>query len=442
MKHATALFIDPHPVDEALRDASHSGPELAHLAATYSASPRALIFPSPSSDWRLLMLLLPLGSRLSLMTHPVFAQLTRTWGMGIRFIGVDRDRLVYDFRALLSNRTLELVVDLLARHERAISASAPHPLTAAAARAASEPAQADASAPLLDLLFEALAGEMLTTLERRRADWVRHLDREHRLDVTPPMRLFGHDDRYPDFLARLREALRNETIDPAFYGRVLRSVDQREALVDARIAALVEDALDPAALALLARTAVGRHLGCYNWLVLAPRHAAARAHLLSRLPTLANFLSETLMPIEARARIAQGSLAADPDDRASASPPTSASISTSLSAPASTPAGYDLRPLIERQACLTGSEFTGWLRRAIDAGQDRQIIDALAARLGVTANLVRRLWREPPRALGQPPAWLAATLVRHLDQLPERAWPQDDESWQQLIERASAAQTG
>jgi len=433
LKHATALFIDPHPVDEALRDASHSGPELAHLAATYSASPRALIFPSPSSDWRLLMLLLPLGSRLSLMTHPVFAQLTRTWGMGIRFIGVDRDRLVYDFRALLSNRTLELVVDLLARHERAISASAPHPLSPPAARAectASEPAQPDASAPLLDLLFEALAGEMLTTLERRRADWVRHLDREHRLDVAPPARLFGHDDRYPDFLARLREALRNETIDPAFYGRVLRSVDQREALVDARIAALIEDALDPAALALLARTAVGRHLGCYNWLVLAPRHAAARAHLLSRLPTLASFLSETLMPIEARARVAQGSLAVDTDDRAFASTPSP------------TPAGYDLRPLIERQACLTGSEFTGWLRRAIDAGQDRQIIEALAARLGVTANLVRRLWREPPRALGQPPAWLAATLVRHLDQLPERAWPQDDESWQQLIERASAAQTG
>jgi len=379
------------------------------------------------------MLLLPLGSRLSLMTHPVFAQLTRTWGMGIRFIGVDRDRLVYDFRALLSNRTLELVVDLLARHERAISASAPHPLSPPAARAectASEPAQPDASAPLLDLLFEALAGEMLTTLERRRADWVRHLDREHRLDVAPPARLFGHDDRYPDFLARLREALRNETIDPAFYGRVLRSVDQREALVDARIAALIEDALDPAALALLARTAVGRHLGCYNWLVLAPRHAAARAHLLSRLPTLASFLSETLMPIEARARVAQGSLAVDTDDRAFAS------------APGPTPAGYDLRPLIERQACLTGSEFTGWLRRAIDAGQDRQIIEALAARLGVTANLVRRLWREPPRALGQPPAWLAATLVRHLDQLPERAWPQDDESWQQLIERASAAQTG
>ena len=42
LKHATALFIDPHPVDEALRDASHSGPELAHLASAYARSPRAL----------------------------------------------------------------------------------------------------------------------------------------------------------------------------------------------------------------------------------------------------------------------------------------------------------------------------------------------------------------------------------------------------------------
>ena len=419
MKHATALFIDPHPVDEALRDASHSGPELAHLASAYARSPRALIFRSPSSDWRLLMLMLPLGSRLSLMTHPVFAQLTRTWGLGIRFIGVDRDRLVYDFRALLSNRTLELVVDLLAQNERAISASAASPQ-------GTETGAADASAPLLDLLFDALAGDMLTTLEQRRADWVRHLDREHRLDVVPPARLFGHDDRYPDFLARLREALRNQTIDPAFYGRVLRSVDQREAQVDARITSILEDALDPSALALLSRSPVGRHLGCYNWLVLAPRHALARAHLLARLPILAGFLSETLMPGEAQTRIASPS----PDlhearPRAAPSPP-----------------GFDLRPLIEREACLHGAEHSGWLRRAIDAGQDRMIIDAVAARLGVSANLVRRLWRDPPRALGQPPAWLAATLLRHLDQLPERAWPRDDDAWQHLIERASATQTG
>jgi hypothetical protein len=421
LKHATALFIDPHPVDEALRDASHSGPELAHLAAAYAQSPRALIFRAPSSDWRLLMLMLPLGSRLSWMTHPVFAQLTRTWGLGIRFIGVDRDRLVYDFRALLSNRTLELVVDLLARNERAISA----PMASAPS---TDTGPADASAPLLDLLFEALASEMLTTLERRRADWVRHLDREHRLDITPPARLFGHDDRYPDFLAQLRAALRNQTIDPAFYGRVLRSVDQREAQIDARITAILEDALDPSALALLSRSPVGRHLGCYNWLVLAPRYASARTHLLSRLPVLAGFLSETLMPIEARARALHGSYATHEEG--------------SPAAPRAPATAFDLRPLIERQACLHGSEHTGWLRQAIDAGQDRQIIEALAARLGVSANLVRKLWRDPPRALGQPPAWLAATLLRHLDQLPERSWPHDDEGWQQLIERASATQTG
>lgn len=106
MKLADALFIDPHPVDRALRDASHSGPELAHLAGTYCESPRALVFRAPSSDWRLLMLLLPLGSRLSLIANPIFGHLARTWGMGVRFIGVDRDRLVYDFRALLGPRTL------------------------------------------------------------------------------------------------------------------------------------------------------------------------------------------------------------------------------------------------------------------------------------------------------------------------------------------------
>ena len=59
----------------------------------------------------------------------------------------------------------------------------------------------------------------------------RHLEREHSLDCDPQSRLFGHEDRYPDFLAALRSALRDGTIDPAFYGRVLRSIDQREALI-------------------------------------------------------------------------------------------------------------------------------------------------------------------------------------------------------------------
>lgn len=418
MRLTNALFIDPHPVDEALRDASHSGPELAHLAGIYCESPRALVFRAPSSDWRLLMLLLPLGSRLSLIANPIFGHLARTWGMGVRFIGVDRDRLVYDFRALLGPRTLSLIVELLAHHERGLS---PRPNR--------DSAEAPAE-PILDVLFEALAGEMLTTLERRRADWTRHLDHEHRLDTAPHERLFGHDDRYPDFLAALRAALRTGTLDPSFYGRVLRSVDQREAIVDARIAAIIEDTLDPAALALVARSRAGRHLGCYNWLVLDPRHAAARAHLLSRLPVLANFLAETLMPLEAQARAFPG-LREAPDDGAG----------RARSLPKASPA-FDLRPVLAEQACGPGSQWTALLQRAIDAGQDRLVIDALAARLGVSANLVRRLWREPPAALGQPPAWLLATVLRQLDQLPERAWPSDEATWQALIEAASALQTG
>ncbi len=411
MKLTGALFVDPHPVDEALRDAGHSGPELAHLAAAYCSSPRALVFRAPSSDWRLLMLMLPLGSRLSLIANPVFSHLAQTWGMGIRFLGVDRDQLVYDFRALLGTKTLSLIVDLLARHERGL------------AQANGQ----DSPEPILDVLFAALASDMLTTLERRRADWTRHLDREHRLDVASSERLFGHDDRHPDFTAALRAALKTGTIDPAFYGRVLRSVDQREALVDARIAAIVEDALEPAALSLLSRTRAGRHLGCYNWLVLAPRHAAARAHLLARLPALSNFLAETLMPLEARARGFPGRhdepLPAD-------------ELQTDRPSPT-----FDLRPVLAETACAPGAQWTGLLRRAIDAGQDRQVIDALAARLGVSANLVRRLWREPPEALGQPPAWLLATALRELDRLPERAWPADAAAWQLLLEEAGARNT-
>jgi hypothetical protein len=43
-------------------------------------SPRALVWRNPSPDWKLFVLLLPLASRLSLMTNPIFAQLTRDWG--------------------------------------------------------------------------------------------------------------------------------------------------------------------------------------------------------------------------------------------------------------------------------------------------------------------------------------------------------------------------
>src|SRR5690606_24751840 len=226
LKDVEFLTVDAVPIDGELQDAGNTGPELAQLAATYRNSPRAIVFRNPSSDWRLFVVLLPLASRLSLMTNPIFTQLTRAWGLNVRFVGVDRDHLVYDFRALLSDRTLRLLVDVLARSELA-------------------PGVSRRGDDALDVLFASLADEMLTTLDRRRDDWGRHLDREHRLEPGAPASLFDRAGRYPDFLAALRRALRDEIIDVDFYGRVLRSIDLREDAIDARVRAVLESALDP-----------------------------------------------------------------------------------------------------------------------------------------------------------------------------------------------------
>jgi hypothetical protein len=83
------LRVAPHPIDTELADAGTVGPELAHLAQVYVRSPRGLAWRSPSPDWRLFVLLSPLGSRLSLIGNPIFAQLARAWGLNIRFLGVD-----------------------------------------------------------------------------------------------------------------------------------------------------------------------------------------------------------------------------------------------------------------------------------------------------------------------------------------------------------------
>ncbi len=354
-------------VDTDLRDAGVSGPELAHLAATYCDSPRALVFRTPSPDWRLMMLILPLASRLSLLSNPIFAGLARTWGLGVRFIGIDRNGMAYDFRALLSDRTLRLLIELLAECERGTLRN---------------------EAPWLDVLFEALASEMLTTLERRRDDWARHLDRQHRLEPGSTTSLFVHEDRYPDFAARLRQALREHSIDIGFYGRVLRSIDEREAEVDLRMQNVVLGQLDALSLDAMQGSGVGLHLGGYNWLQIAPRHRPARAHLLSRLPWMAHFLAETLINVDTGGII-------DPRDRV--------------------------------------------VRQAIDAGQDRLAIEALAERLEVSPALVRRLWREPPRKLGTPPAWLLPGLMRRLETMTDHRWPQREEEWLTLIEEASEA---
>ncbi len=409
MKEVEFLAVDGVPIDEELQDAGTVGPELAYLARCYRSSPRALVFRNPSSDWRLFVVQLPLASRLSLMANPIFAQLTRAWGLNVRFLGVDRDRLVYDFRALLSDRTLKLLVDLLARSDGADAA--------------------------LDLLFDSLAEEMLTVLDRRRGDWHRHLDREHRLEPGAPASLFDRAARCPDFLAQLRGALRDDIVDVEFYGRALRSIDLREGAIDARIAAVVEASLDPVTLAKLARSGAGKHLGCYNWLRLDPRHAMPRAHLLARLPAFATFFAETLVPLDAWG-------APQTDEDGDAEVLDTPADAARRRAQRRQPPTFDLRPLAARQDSAHSLRWAGVLERAIDAGQDRAVIEAIAQRFAVGDNVVRRLWRDRPAALGQPPTWQLAQILRRLGERGDRDWPADAAAWESLIASAVPIEAG
>lgn len=394
-----ALQVDTLAVDQDLGDAGVVGPELAHLAGVYLRSPRALVWREPSPEWRLFVLMLPLASRLSLIANPIFAQLARAWGLNARFVGVDRDGLVYDFRNLLTDRTMRLLVELL-------------------------DLELSDERPLLDTLFAALAREMLTILQERRRGWGRHLDVEHRLEPLQPGTLFERSTRYPDFLARLRQALRDETIDHTLYGRALRAIDLRELSIEDRIASLIASRLDTETLQRLSRTKAGHHLGCYNWLLLGGRHTAARAHVLARLPGLATVFAETLVPIDATL-LAAGE-PAESDDPASAGddprtrpPPT-----------------LDLRSIAARSDSAHSARWSQALRRAVDAGQDRAVIEALAQRFAVGDNVIRRLWRDPPAAIGQPPTWHLAQILRQLDALGDRGWPADDAQWRALLARA------
>ena len=82
------------------------------------------------------------------------------------------------------------------------------------------------------------------------------------------------------------------------------------------------------------------------------------------------------------------------------------------------------------------------LRQAIDSGQDRWVIEALAAHFGVQHNVLRALWRHCPSALQAPPAWHLKQILLRLNELPERVWPRDDAGWLQLASRSVPAAAG
>jgi hypothetical protein len=422
-----SFCVDTYPIDTELGDDGAVGPELAHLAQVYVRSPRALVWRNPSSDWRLFVVLLPLASRLSLIANPIFAQLARAWGLNIRFIGIGRDQLVYDFRALLSDKSIKLLVDALARSLSSDSNDPPR----SDQRAMTAPSEG-ALNPALDVLFSALAGDLLTIVSKRRDDWGRHLLREHVLTPDVARSLFDRNSRFPDFLGKLREALRHEIIDAHFYGKVLRSIDLRETAVEQRLAALIEASLDPITFTKLARTEASQHLGCYNWLRLDLRHAAARAHALTRLPTLSNFFADALVTLETL-EVHAGD---DDDDERDVLQDQQFARSRKQ-APT-----LDLRGLAARSETTHSLRWSAVLKQAIDAGQDRNIIEALAQRFAVSDNVIRRLWREPPKALGAPPTWHLTQILRRLNELPEREWPVHDRDWQTLAAHAVPAEAG
>ena len=54
----------------------------------------------------------------------------------------------------------------------------------------------------------------------------------------------------------------------------------------------------------------------------------------------------------------------------------------------------------------------------------------------VAQTMVRRIWRERPVSLGQPPGWQLGEILRALESNP---WPADSEQWEALIARAIPA---
>jgi hypothetical protein len=418
------------------------GPELAHLSQVYLDSPRALVFRNPSSEWHAWVLLLPIATRLSLLANPIFGQLTRAWGYNLRFVGIDHERRVFDFRSLLADDLLRQLIELLGQTQEASEpGQSTPPAKFEAGFGVHAGSESKLSGPFIqtrttDVLFASLARDMLTVLDKRRSDWGKHLDTLHRLESGQRDSLFQRETRYPDFLQGLHRALRDEIIDIHFYGRVLRSIDRREEAVEQRLAAFLESCLEPVALAKLGKASVGQHLGCYNWLHLSPRHAANRAHILRELPNFAGYFAESLVPLDTLSSLP------DPHENEELFGLDVSELDEAIDVPrgaasSRTMPTLDLAKMASRNDTVHSLRWALSLRHAVDAGQDRAVIEALAQRFAVPDNVLRRLWRDKPLGLGALPTWQLVQVLRHLAELEERAWPDGELAWVQLLELAA-----
>jgi len=266
------LRVDSTPLDPLLEDAGVVGSELAYLAEEQRHLPRAWVWRDANSDWPLIMVLIPGTEPLWMLRHPVFTPIVRRWGLALRVIGVSRECMGFDFRALLDDATLRALLGALLDEPR------------------NQP---------LDLIHATLARAMLTRMPGG-SDAYAHLLR--RGFVHPP----SHRDAATDdfslrslLLKKLQLALRDGQIDVELYSRALRVLRQREARIALQVAEHLEASLDPLTVRRCQTVAARVHWGSYNWLHRNPRHAPARQHLLRRMPWMADWLCEHLLSAEA-----------------------------------------------------------------------------------------------------------------------------------------------
>ncbi|NCW18371.1 MAG: hypothetical protein EBW71_09280 [Betaproteobacteria bacterium] len=261
------MTVDPCAIDAELEDAGAVGPELAFIAKEQRLLPRALCWRDASSDWPLLIVQIPGTEALWMLQHPVFTPIIRRWGMALRVIGISREAMAYDFRALLSDSTLAKLRSALR----------------------DDPQQAP-----VDLIYQALAQGMLTRLHPS-GQMAKHLLREGYIHPNSEAIEPADSAHRPLLIKALQTALRRGQLDIGFYSRAMRAIRRRESLVQQRLAFIFEGALSPLSLQLCARLDPRIPWGVYNWLHRDPRHAAAREHLLRHLPWLGPWLANHLL---------------------------------------------------------------------------------------------------------------------------------------------------
>jgi hypothetical protein len=226
----------------------------------------------------------------------------------------------------------------------------------------------------LDVLFAALADSMLTILEERRPDWPSHLARSLRLETNAPDSLFDRQARYPDLP---REPARRAEGRHDRRG-ALRPRDPRDrpARGERRAPRGLADRVD-AGRGHARRAQEAAHRAAPGLLQLGGRLPAARAqrlYALSRLPSLAQAFIDAIDHPE--------------------------------------------------------------LSRALDSGQDRAIVSALAGRFQRQREHGARRLAPTARGAGRAAHLALAHILQRLDALAQRDWPRDAPAWQEFAQRA------